>query len=70
MQFKVPLKLAPVMLGFRLFLAGETQGPAQYLGPAGSRHFTIPIGLQAGSPLPQGDASYVSYNGLVTGIPA
>lgn len=70
MQFKVPLKLAPVMLGYRLFLAREAQGSGRYLGPAGSRHFTIPVGLQAGSPLPQGAASDVAYNGLVTAIPA
>ena len=56
MQFKVPLQLAPVMLGFRLFIAGETKGAGRYLGPVGSRHFTIPVGLQAGHPLPQGAA--------------
>ena len=29
-------------------------GTSQYVGPNGSRHFTIPVGLQAGHPLPQG----------------
>ena len=54
-QFKVPLQLAPVMLGFRLFITGETgNSTSQYIGPIGSRHFTIPVGLQAGHPLPQG----------------
>ena len=56
MQFKVPLQLAPVTLGFRLLIAGETKAASRYLGPAGSRHFTIPVGLQAGHPLPQGAA--------------
>ena len=56
MHFKVPLQLAPVMLGFRLFIAGVTKGAGRYLGPAGSKHFTIPVGLQAGHPLPQGAA--------------
>ena len=69
MKFRVPLQLAPVMLGFRLFIAGAAantpgqnangagqniKGTGQYVGPAGSRHFTIPVGLQAGHPLPQG----------------
>ncbi len=59
MQFKVPLQLAPVMLGFRLYTVGESSnGKGQYLAPAGSRHFTIPVGLQAGYPLPQGAAIY------------
>lgn len=58
MQFKVPLQLAPVMLGFRLFIVGgANKGAGRYLGPAGSRHFTIPVGLQAGHPLPQGASS-------------
>lgn len=59
MQFKVPLQLAPVMLGFRLYIVGESSnGKGQYLAPARSRHFTIPVGLQAGHPLPQGAAAY------------
>ena len=59
MQFKVPPQLAPVMLGFRLYVVGESSnGKGQYLAPAGSRHFTIPVGLQAGHPLPQGAATY------------
>ena len=69
MQFKVPLQLAPVMLGFRLFIAGAIKGAGQYVGPSGSRHFTIPVGLQAGHPLPQGAACpccQVLNDGLLT----
>ncbi len=59
LQFKLPLQLAPVMLGFRLYLAGEPgNGKGRYLAPAGSRHFTIAVGLQAGHPLPQGIAMH------------
>ncbi|KAL3146430.1 hypothetical protein ABBQ32_003110 [Trebouxia sp. C0010 RCD-2024] len=70
MQFKVPLQLAPVMLGFRLFIAGgSNKGAGRYLGPAGSRHFTIPVGLQAGYPLPQGPAATsVSEDGLMCDV--
>lgn len=73
MHFKLPLQLAPVMLGFRLFIAGDTKGAGRYLAPAGSKHFTIPVGLQAGHPLPQGAACpwcQVSHNQLSTAISA
>ena len=56
-QFKVQLQLAPVTLGFRIFIPGEGINGAsagQYLSPAGARHFSMPVGLQPGWPLPQG----------------
>ena len=57
MQFRVPLQLSPVLLGFRLYIGAEGgSGKGQYVGPASSRHFTIPVGLQPGYPLPQGAA--------------
>lgn len=56
-EFRVAAQLAPVILGFRLCIMRETgTGTSQYVGPNGSRHFTIPVGLQAGHPLPQGPA--------------
>ena len=57
MHFKVPLQLAPVMLGFKIFIPGSGSNGSsagQYLTPAGGRHFTLPVGLQPGYPIPQG----------------
>lgn len=59
-QFKVQLQLAPVTLGFRIFIPGEGSNGAsagQYMSPAGARHFSMPVGLQPGWPLPQGPAA-------------
>ena len=51
---QVPLQLAPVMLGFRLFVAGADDKSGRHIAPASGRHFAIPVGLQKGHPLPQG----------------
>lgn len=53
-EFEVPLQLAPVMLGFRLYVAGVDSKVGKYIGPASGKHFGIPVGFQKGIPLPQG----------------
>lgn len=53
-QFKIPQKLAPVFLAFKL-VNGPAGGKGTFLAPArGSPHFAVPIGLQKGNPLKYG----------------
>ncbi|KAK9820150.1 hypothetical protein WJX72_006684 [[Myrmecia] bisecta] len=69
LQLKLPVQLAPIMLGFML-LVPTPQGKAHYMGPSRGKHFTVPVGVKVGFASPTGvrvgvtsaDAPTVSVN--------